>query len=83
MCQCSHLPVEHLGTAQGIWDRKLAVWHIALPEVPCVSKMLIAYLASFLGVLPFRETQDPMVDTRLDTVTSSGPLVQGGHGQAG
>jgi hypothetical protein len=28
--------------------------------------MLIAYLASFLGVSPFRETQDPMVDTRLD-----------------
>jgi hypothetical protein len=25
-------------------------WRIALPEVPCVSKMLIAYLASFLGV---------------------------------
>ncbi len=31
-----------------------------------MSKMLIAYLASFLGVSPFRETQDPMVDTRLD-----------------
>jgi hypothetical protein len=41
-------------------------WRIALPEVPCVSKMLIAYLASFLRVLPFRDTQDPMVDTRLD-----------------
>jgi hypothetical protein len=25
-------------------------WRIALPEMPCVSKMLIAYLASFLGV---------------------------------
>ena len=31
-----------------------------------MSKMLIAYLASFLGVSPFRDTQDPMVDTRLD-----------------
>jgi hypothetical protein len=31
-----------------------------------VSKMLIAYLASFLGVSPFIDTQDPMVDTRLD-----------------
>jgi hypothetical protein len=31
-----------------------------------VSKMLIAYLASFLRVSPFRDTQDPMVDTRLD-----------------
>jgi hypothetical protein len=41
-------------------------WRITLPEVPCVSKMLIAYLANFLGVSPFRETQDPMVDTRLD-----------------
>jgi hypothetical protein len=41
-------------------------WHIALPEVPCVSKMLIAYLASFLGVSPFRDTQGPMVDARLD-----------------
>jgi hypothetical protein len=28
----------------------LCNWRIALPEVPCVSKMLIAYLASFLGV---------------------------------
>jgi hypothetical protein len=28
--------------------------------------MLIAYLASFLRVSPFRDTQDPMVDTRLD-----------------
>jgi hypothetical protein len=41
-------------------------WRIALPEVPCVSKMLIAYLASFLGVSPFRDTQSPMVDARLD-----------------
>jgi hypothetical protein len=41
-------------------------WRTALLEVQCMSKMLIAYLASFLGVSPFRETQDPMVDTRLD-----------------
>ncbi len=43
-------------------------WRIALPEVPCVSKMLIADLASFLKVpwSPFRDTQDPMVDARLD-----------------
>jgi hypothetical protein len=43
-------------------------WRIALPEVPCVSKMLIAYLTSFLGVpvSPFRDTQSPMVDARLD-----------------
>jgi hypothetical protein len=41
-------------------------WRIALPEVPCVSTIINAYLASFLGVWPFRETQDPMVDTRLD-----------------
>jgi hypothetical protein len=41
-------------------------WSIALPEVPCVSKMLIAYLASFLRVSPFRDTQGPMVDARLD-----------------
>jgi hypothetical protein len=40
-------------------------WRIALPELPFVSKMMIAYLASFLGVSPFRETQDPMVDARL------------------
>jgi hypothetical protein len=32
--------------------------------------MLIAYLASFLGVSPFRETQDPMVDIRLDLLFS-------------
>jgi hypothetical protein len=31
-----------------------------------VSKMMMACLASFLGVSPFRETQDPMVDARLD-----------------
>ena len=31
-----------------------------------MSKMLIAYLASFLGVSPFRDTQSPMVDARLD-----------------
>ena len=31
-----------------------------------MSKMLIAYLTSFLGVSPFRDTQSPMVDTRLD-----------------
>jgi hypothetical protein len=31
-----------------------------------VSKMMIACLACFLGVSPFRETQDPMVDARLD-----------------
>jgi hypothetical protein len=31
-----------------------------------VSKMMIACLASFFGVSPFRETQDPKVDARLD-----------------
>jgi hypothetical protein len=31
-----------------------------------VSKMLIAYLTSFLGVSPFRDTQSPMVDISLD-----------------
>jgi hypothetical protein len=31
-----------------------------------VSKMMIACLARFLRVLPFRETQDLMVDARLD-----------------
>ena len=31
-----------------------------------MSKMMIACLASFLGVSPFKETQDPMVDARLD-----------------
>ena len=31
-----------------------------------MSKMMMACLASFLGVSPFRETQDPMVDARLD-----------------
>ena len=27
-------------------------WRIALPEDPCVSKLMIAYLASFFGVSP-------------------------------
>jgi hypothetical protein len=39
---------------------------IALPEDPCVSKMIIACLASCLGVSPFKGTQDPMVDAKLD-----------------
>jgi hypothetical protein len=43
-------------------------WRIALPEVPCVSKMMIAYLASVLGLSPFRETQDPIVNARLDVL---------------
>jgi hypothetical protein len=47
----------------GIWTGN---WLIALPTDPCVSKMMIAYLASFLGVSPFQHTQDPMVDARLD-----------------
>jgi hypothetical protein len=50
----------HLGPAAG------ALLCPSLPEVPCVSKMMMACLASFLGVLPFRETQDPMVNARLD-----------------
>ena len=44
----------------------LGNWRPALPEIPCVSKMMVAYLASFLGVSPFRETQDPRVDTKID-----------------
>jgi hypothetical protein len=28
--------------------------------------MMVAYLASFLGVSSFRETQDPRVDTKID-----------------
>ena len=31
-----------------------------------MSKTMMACLASFLGVSPFREAQDPMVDARLD-----------------
>jgi hypothetical protein len=31
-----------------------------------VSKMMVAYLASFLGVSPFRETQDLCVDSKID-----------------
>ena len=33
-------------------------WRPALPEIHCVSKMMVAYLASFLGVSPFKDTQD-------------------------
>jgi hypothetical protein len=40
----------------------------ALPEVLCVSKMMIAYLDSFLGVSPFLQTQDPRVDARIDVL---------------
>jgi hypothetical protein len=43
-------------------------WRIALPEVPCVSKMTIAYLASFLRVSPFRKTHDFMVHVKLDVL---------------
>jgi hypothetical protein len=30
--------------------------------------MMIAYLASVLGLSPFRETQDPIVNARLDVL---------------
>jgi hypothetical protein len=52
--------MTHLGPATG------ASLCPSLPEVPFVSKMMMSCLASFLGVSPFRETQDPMVDARLD-----------------
>jgi hypothetical protein len=44
----------------------LALLCPSLPQGLCVSKTMLACLASFLGVSPFRETQDPMVDARLD-----------------
>ena len=31
-----------------------------------MSKMMIAYLESFLGVSPFQQTQDPRDDTSID-----------------
>ena len=52
--------MTHLGQATG------ALLCPNLPEGLCVSKTMMACLASFLGVSPFRETQDPMVDARLD-----------------
>jgi hypothetical protein len=52
----------------------LALLCPSLPEGLCVSKTIIvmAFLASFLGVAPFRVTQDPMVDARCQTL----PLVE-------
>ena len=44
----------------------LALLCSSLLEGLYVSKTMMACLASFLGVSPFRETQDPMVDARLD-----------------
>jgi hypothetical protein len=44
----------------------LALLCPSLQEGLCVSKTMMACMASFLGVSPFRETQDPMVDARLD-----------------
>jgi hypothetical protein len=34
----------------------------------CVSKMMIAYLESFLRVSPFLQTQDPRVDAKIDVL---------------
>jgi hypothetical protein len=31
-----------------------------------VSKMMVTYLASIFGVSPFRETQDPRFDPKID-----------------
>jgi hypothetical protein len=45
-----------------------ANWRPALPEVPCMSKMMIAYLESFLGVSPFQKTRDTCVDARIDVL---------------
>jgi hypothetical protein len=41
-------------------------WCPALPEPQCLSKTMIAYLESFLAVQPFRQTQDPCVNARID-----------------
>jgi len=38
----------------------------AMESTPVVSKRMVAYLASFLGVAPFSRTLDPRVDIRLD-----------------
>ena len=34
----------------------------------CLSKTMVAYLESFLGVSPFYKTQDPRVDANLDVL---------------
>jgi hypothetical protein len=54
--------MTHLGQATGALLRRR--FHA------CVSKMMIAYLESFLGASPFRvrQTQDPRVDARLDVL---------------
>jgi hypothetical protein len=35
----------------------------SMPESPTISKKMVAYLESFLGVAPFRK---PVIDTRID-----------------
>jgi hypothetical protein len=64
MRQRSH--PEHLGTARGIWDRQLAHCFVGGAMRVQDADRLPGDSASFFGVSPFREIQNPMVDTRLD-----------------
>jgi hypothetical protein len=52
-----------------MWDWKLRLApseSFAGDSMRCVSKMMVAHLASFFGVSPFRETQDPCVDSKIN-----------------
>ena len=43
----------------------------AMPEIPVISKKMVAYLESFLAVAPFRKTTDMKIDTKIDKLYES------------
>jgi len=38
----------------------------AMPEIPVISKKMVAYLESFLAVAPYRRNTDMKIDTKID-----------------
>ena len=43
----------------------------AMPEIPVISKKMVAYLESFLAVAPYRKTTDMKIDTKIDKLYES------------
>ena len=42
-----------------------------MPEIPVISKKMVAYLESFLAVAPYRKTTDMKIDTKIDKLYES------------
>jgi hypothetical protein len=41
----------------------------AMPEIPAISKKMVAYLKSFLAVAPYWKTIDMKIDTKIDKLS--------------